>query len=64
MAGGSLVRDEWVRPFVIAGTADTCARELAVLMARHGIDEFLLPVLDLHHGEHLMSVVADVLART
>ena len=64
VAAGSLVRDEWVHPFVIAGNVESCARELAVLMARHSIDEFLLPVLDLHHADHLMSVVADVLART
>ncbi|HQZ33964.1 MAG TPA: LLM class flavin-dependent oxidoreductase [Ilumatobacteraceae bacterium] len=63
-AAGTLVRDEWVLPFVIAGTVDACATELAGLMARHDIDEFLLPVLDLHHADHLMSVVAEVLERT
>jgi alkanesulfonate monooxygenase SsuD/methylene tetrahydromethanopterin reductase-like flavin-dependent oxidoreductase (luciferase family) len=61
---GHYVRDEWVRPFVISGTVDECARELAALMSRYDIDEFLLPVFELGHAEHLMSVVADVVART
>jgi 5,10-methylenetetrahydromethanopterin reductase len=63
-AAGEHVRAEWVLPFVIAGTVDRCAADLAALMARHDIDEFLLPVLDLHHAEHLMNVVAEVVART
>ena len=64
VAAGQLVRDEWVHPFVISGTVDQCARELAELMSRHDLDEFLLPVLEVHHAEHLLSVVADVMART
>jgi 5,10-methylenetetrahydromethanopterin reductase len=64
VAAGQHVRDEWVHPFVISGTVDECARELAALMARHDLDEFLLPVLEMHHAEHLMSVVAEVVERT
>jgi 5,10-methylenetetrahydromethanopterin reductase len=64
VAAGEHVRDEWVLPFVIAGHIDECATELASLMERHDIDEFLLPVLDLHHAERLMNVVAEVVART
>ncbi len=49
MAGGleaaaEHVRDDWVRPFIISGTAAECRDELAALVARHHIDEFLLPV--------------------
>ena len=40
-----------------------CARELGELMARHDLDEFLLPVLETHHADHLLSVVAEVMAR-
>lgn len=63
VAAGEHVRDEWVLPFVIAGNLDQCAAELASVMTRYDIDEFLLPVLDLHHAEQLMNVVADVVAR-
>lgn len=64
VAAATLVRDEWVHPFVIAGTVEACARELTEMMTHHGIDEFLLPVLDLTHADNLMSVVAEVLAHT
>ncbi len=64
VAAGQHVRDEWVLPFVIAGTVDQCAAELAELVERHDIDEFLLPVLDLHHADELMQVVAEVVARS
>ena len=63
VAAGAHVRDEWVLPFVIAGSVDACARQLTALVERHSIDEFLLPVLDLHHAERLMTVVAEVLER-
>jgi 5,10-methylenetetrahydromethanopterin reductase len=67
MAGGlhaaaEFVRDEWVHPFVIAGTESDCAEQLARLVDRHGIDEFLLPVLDLADAPQLMTQVAGVLA--
>ncbi len=64
VAAGAHVRDEWVRPFVIAGSVDECARQLTRLVEQHSIDEFLLPVLDLHHAERLMGVVAEVLERS
>ena len=64
VAAGAHVRDEWVLPFVIAGSVDACARQLTDLVERHSIDEFLLPVLDLHHAERLMTVVAEVLERS
>jgi alkanesulfonate monooxygenase SsuD/methylene tetrahydromethanopterin reductase-like flavin-dependent oxidoreductase (luciferase family) len=68
MAGGlhaaaEHVRDEWVLPFVIAGSVDECASELASLVERHGIDEFLLPVLDLHEAPALMHTVASVMKK-
>lgn len=68
MAGGleaaaEHVKDEWVTPFVISGTASDCAEELARLMEQHRLDEFLLPVLDHHGALELLSDVADVLRR-
>lgn len=62
-AAAEHVREEWVLPFVIAGTVSECAEELSRLMEAHHIDEFLLPVLDLHEAEPLMHAVADVVAR-
>jgi 5,10-methylenetetrahydromethanopterin reductase len=59
---GRLIRDEWVRPFIIMGSVDECAAELTALMERHGMDEFLLPVLDLDDAPELMASVAQVLA--
>lgn len=56
------VPDEWVLPFVIAGTVDECAAELADLAERHGLDEFLIPVFDAHAGADLLGVTAQVLA--
>ena len=60
---GQYVRDEWVYPFVFSGTASDCAEQLSRVIDRHGIDEFLLPVLDLSNATRLMDDVADVLAR-
>lgn len=57
---GDLVRDEWVLPFVISGSVDECAGELAKLMEQHSLDEFLLPVLDLDSAAELMGSVAAV----
>ncbi len=56
------VPDEWVLPFVIAGTVDECAAELAALTELHDLDEFLLPVFDAHTGADLLDVTARVLA--
>ncbi len=61
---GKLVKDEWVRPFVIMGSVAECAAELTELMARYGLDEFLLPVLDLKSAPGLMAEVAKVMAAT
>lgn len=61
-AAAELVRDEWVHPFVLAGTASECAAELASLVAAHGIDEFVVPVLDDQGAENLLATAAEVLA--
>lgn len=68
MAGGlhaaaEHVRDEWVLPFVIAGSASECAAEIARLVEQHGIDEFLLPVLDLNQAPTLMHTVSEVMKK-
>ncbi len=60
-AAGQYIRDEWVTPFVIAGSVSECAEQLARLFDEHAIDEFLLPVLELDHAPTLLRTVADVL---
>ena len=65
-AAGRLVKDEWVLPFVIAGSASACAEQIRELHDRHGIEEFMLPVLDLHTAADYMTRIGRVLdlART
>ncbi len=61
-AAAELIPDEWVHPFVIAGTPSECATELGEVMERHGFDEFLLPVYEIEGASALMETVAAVLA--
>ena len=66
MAGGlsaaaELVRDEWVLPFVIAGTPADCADELRRLASEHRIDSFVVPLLDDGLAEDLLRVGADIM---
>jgi 5,10-methylenetetrahydromethanopterin reductase len=61
-AAASLVPDEWVLPFVIHGSVEECGRQLAELAAK-GVEEFLLPVLEIDTAEHLMAVTAAAFSR-
>ena len=63
-AVGRLIKDDWVRPFVIMGSPAECAAELGGLMARLAIDEFMLPLLDMDAAPDLMAQVAGVIERT
>ncbi|MDX1686674.1 MAG: LLM class flavin-dependent oxidoreductase [Candidatus Promineifilaceae bacterium] len=56
-----LVRDEWIRPFIVMGSVDQCAAELGELMRRYRIDEFSVPVYALGSAPSLMADVASVL---
>ena len=63
-AAAEHVRDEWALPFVIAGTPGECAEELHSLAAQHGIESFLVPLLDdepaeklLHSGAKIMGMI-------
>jgi len=59
-AAAEHVREEWVLPFVIAGTTDECAETLQARMTEHGFEEFMLPVYELDGAAELMATVADV----
>ena len=60
-AAGRLVKDEWVLPFVIAGSEADCAHQIRRLHDHHGIEEFMLPVLDLPTAADYITRVARVL---
>lgn len=57
-----LVRPEWVRQFVIAGSPAECARELNNLVAEHHLDEFQVSLNDLEAGPATLATIADLLA--
>ena len=59
-----MVREEWIRPFVIAGSPSECAFELTELIDRHGIDEFIVPILDLRFAVDTMQSASEVFALT
>ena len=61
-AAARYVPDEWVLPFVIAGTEEECAAEVTGLCEGYGLDEFVIPVLDASTGTALLEVAARVLA--
>lgn len=61
-AAARYVPDEWVLPFVISGTVEQCAAELVELTTVHGIDEFMIPVFDVHTGAALLEIAAQALA--
>ena len=63
-AAAEHVRDEWALPFVIAGAPGECREELHSLAAQHGIESFLVPLLDdepaeklLHSGARIMGMI-------
>jgi 5,10-methylenetetrahydromethanopterin reductase len=60
-AAGELVRDEWVLPFVISGSVRECANELADVVERDNIDEFLVPVLDHQNASEAIVTARDIL---
>ena len=60
-AAAEHVHDDWVEPFVIAGSPNDCASELADLIERHGFEEFLLPVFDMPDPNAYLARIASVL---
>ena len=66
MAGGlhaaaEHVPDEWVLPFVISGSAAECTATLAEVRDRHGIDEFLVPMFEMHDSVGYLDRVGSIL---
>ncbi|MDH3753392.1 MAG: LLM class flavin-dependent oxidoreductase [Acidimicrobiia bacterium] len=63
-AAAEHVRDEWIEPFVIRGTAAGCGAEIAELGERHGIEEFLLPMFDMADQPAYLARVAAALGES
>ena len=63
-AAAEYVRDEWALPFVIAGTPSECSQELHRLAAEHGIESFVVPLLDDESAEELLQSSAEILGLT
>lgn len=59
----SLMRDEWVLPFIVAGSPGECSAELRELMSVHEIDEFQLPIQEIDEAEQIMATLAQYLTK-
>ena len=60
-AAAEHVRDEWALPFVIAGTPGECSDELHRLAEEHGIESFVVPLLDDEPAEQLLRSGAEIM---
>ena len=60
-AAAEHVRDEWALPFVIAGTPSECSDELHRLAEEHGIESFVVPLLDDEPAEELLRSGAEIM---
>ncbi len=60
-AAAEHVRDEWALPFVIAGSPGECGQELHRLAAEHGIESFVVPLLDDESAETLLRSGAEIM---
>ncbi len=63
-AAAEHVRDEWALPFVIAGTPSECSQELHGLAAEHGIESFVVPLLDDEPAGELLQSGAEIMGLT
>jgi 5,10-methylenetetrahydromethanopterin reductase len=61
-AAGKLLKEEWIRPFVVMGSIEECAAQIRELYQRYRIDYFLLPLLDLESAPQMMADLAKVKA--
>jgi 5,10-methylenetetrahydromethanopterin reductase len=60
-AAAEHVRDEWVEPFIIRGTAAECSAEVEQLCADLAIEEFLLPMFDMPDQHRYLETIATAL---
>ncbi len=60
-AAAEHVRDEWALPFVIAGSPRECGEELHRLAETHGVESFVVPLLDDEPAEKLLHSGASII---
>ncbi len=60
-AAAEHVRDEWALAFVIAGTPRECSRQLQSLAEEHGVESFVVPLLDDEPAEKLLHAGAKII---
>lgn len=61
-AAGKLLKEEWIRPFVVMGSIEECAAQIRELYERYRMDNFLLPLMDLETAPQMMADLAKVKA--
>ena len=59
-AAAEHVRDEWALAFVIAGSGAECSNELGRMVDEHGIESFVVPLLDDEPAEKLLRTGAKI----
>ena len=59
---GKLLKEAWLKPFVLMGSPAECARELKSMTERFGIDEISINNMDLETVPQLMQQVAEIIS--
>ncbi len=59
-AAAEHVRDEWIEPFIIRGTAAECTAEIVAMCDEHEIDEFLVPMFEMPDQHRYLDTIASV----
>ncbi len=59
-AAATLLRDEWIYPFILHGDADQCRLQLKKLIDRHNFDEFMLPIFEMDEPHEYVNRVGEL----
>jgi 5,10-methylenetetrahydromethanopterin reductase len=62
-AAAHLIPDRWIEPFVIIGSPDECAAQIATITDSHGFEGFVLLLADHERASEEIEMGADILAR-
>jgi alkanesulfonate monooxygenase SsuD/methylene tetrahydromethanopterin reductase-like flavin-dependent oxidoreductase (luciferase family) len=60
-AAGKLLKEEWIRPFVVMGSHQECADQIRSIHEKCGIDIFNLPLMDLESAAESMADMAKII---
>jgi alkanesulfonate monooxygenase SsuD/methylene tetrahydromethanopterin reductase-like flavin-dependent oxidoreductase (luciferase family) len=61
-AAGKLVKEEWMRPFMLIGSVEECAAELKIFLEKQPVDEITHPIHDTESAGERMETLAKVIA--